>query len=139
MVEPENLCLIGGLEARPMNLPTKEILMRDVDDYSDRLRAMRSRLLRQLDDEAEEIRESIQKPGEQIHLHTHNADMDVEGVDEAVGVSHALEQRLKTVDAMLAKLSHDGAAVLADERQREHLDALLEIEDFAEGEGRNQE
>ena len=113
--------------------------MKDVDEYCDRLRAMRSRLLRQLDDEAEEIRESVQKPGEQIHLHTHNADMDVEGLDEAVGVSHALEQRLRTVDAVLGRLSRNGAAVLADARERERIDALLETNDFAEGNHREEE
>lgn len=103
----------------------------EIDEYCERLRAMRSRLIRQLDGELEDIRDAIRKPGEQIGLHTHNADMDVSGVDEAVGVSHALARRLRLVDTTLARLLRDGSAFLADEREHARLDALLETEDFA--------
>lgn len=107
--------------------------MKDVQDYLDRLREMRSRLVGQLDREIEEVRDSIHKPGEQVNLHTHNADMDVEGLDEAVGVSHALEGRLKSVEGAIGRLTRDGEATLKNTRERERLDALLDLDDFTNG------
>lgn len=102
----------------------------ELDSYVNRLTAMRDRLRRQIDDEVEIAREVIRKPGESVNLHTHNADMDVEGLDPAVGVGHALQSRLETVEQMLARLDRDGEAYLASDRER--LDAYLDTEDFAE-------
>jgi hypothetical protein len=102
----------------------------EVESYVNRLTAMRDRLRRQIDDEVEEAREAIRKPGESVNLHTHNADMDVEGLDNAVGVGHALERRLATVEEMLGRLSGEGESYLASDRER--LDAYLDTEDFAE-------
>ena len=102
----------------------------ELESYVSRLTAMRDRLRRQIDDEVETAREVIRKPGESVNLHTHNADMDVEGLDEAVGVGHALESRLRTVEQMIEKLNRDGEKYLASDRER--LDAYLDTEDFAE-------
>lgn len=106
--------------------------MKDVEEYRERLLAMRARLRRQISSEIDDVREVIQKPGEQVHLHTHNADMDVEGLDEAVGVSHALERRIRTVDDALGRLDREGETLLKNKKERERLDALLDTEDFAE-------
>ena len=104
--------------------------MKELDSYRGRLIAMRDRLRRQIDDEVEEAREAIRKPGESVNLHTHNADMDVEGLDPAIGVGHALEQRLATVEQMLQRLDREGEPYLKKERER--IDAYLDTEDFAE-------
>lgn len=106
--------------------------MTKLETYRNRLLAMRNRLRRQIDDEIDEAREAIRKPGEEINLHTHNADMDVEGLDEAVGVGHALERQLASVEQILARLDSEGETLLKDDRQRERIDALLNPEDFAE-------
>jgi hypothetical protein len=106
--------------------------MSDVESYRDRLVAMRTRLRRQIEAEFDEVRDLTNKPGEQVHLHTHNADMDVEGLDEAVGISHALERRTRSVEDALARLNRDGDALLKSEKERERLDALLDTEDFAD-------
>ena len=58
--------------------------------------------------------------------------MDVEGLDEAVALGHAFEQRLAAVESMLTRLSREGDAVLSDERERARLDAYLDDEAFAE-------
>lgn len=108
--------------------------MADVERYRERLLAMRSRLVQQIEGEIDDARESISKPGEQVRLHTHNADMDVSGLDEAIGVGHALENHLKTVDRFLGRLSQDGESLLANERERERLDALLETNDLFQAE-----
>ena len=105
--------------------------MKDLRTYREQLYAMRDRLRRQMDDRADDARESISKPGEAVHLHTHNADMDVEGLDEAVALNHSAGQRLRTVDDVLARLDQEGESYLQDERQRLRLDALLDNEDFA--------
>jgi len=102
----------------------------EIESYVGRLTAMRDRLRRQIDDEVETAREVIRKPGESVNLHTHNADMDVEGLDEAVGVGHALQSRLATVEQMLGRLDREGETYLAGDRER--LDAYLDTEDFAE-------
>lgn len=104
--------------------------MNDVETYRSRLATMRDRLRRLIDDEVDEARDAIHKPGENVNVHTHNADMDVEGLDNAVGVSHALEQRLTTVEQMLIRLNADGESYLNAERER--LDAYLDTEDFAD-------
>lgn len=104
--------------------------MTQLESYRSRLLAMRDRLRRQIDSEVEEAREAIRKPGESVNLHTHNADMDVEGLDNAVGVGHALEQRLATVEEMLGRLDREGDRYLSSERER--LDAYLDTEGFAE-------
>ncbi len=106
--------------------------MRDIDSYVNRLTAMRDRLRRQIEEEIEEARDAIRKPGENVNLHTHNADMDVEGLDEAVAVGHAFEQRLAEVERMLVRLRRDGQAMLNDDRERERFDSYLEDEAFAE-------
>lgn len=106
--------------------------MNDVNNYRDRLLAMRTRLRRQIESEVDEVRDLTQKPGEQVHLHTHNADMDVDGLDEAVGISHALERRVQTVEDALSRLDREGEALLKNETERERLDALLDTEEFAE-------
>lgn len=104
--------------------------MTQLESYRSRLLAMRDRLRRQIDSEVEEAREAIRKPGESVNLHTHNADMDVEGLDNAVGVGHALERRLATVEEMLGRLDREGDRYLTSERER--LDAYLDTEEFAE-------
>lgn len=104
--------------------------MTELETYRSRLLAMRDRLRRQIEGEVEEAREAIRKPGESVNLHTHNADMDVEGLDNAVGVGHALERRLATVEEMLTRLDREGEPYLSSERER--LDAYLDTEEFAE-------
>ena len=104
--------------------------MTELETYRGKLIAMRDRLRRQIDDEVESARESIRKPGESVNLHTHNADMDVEGLDEAVGVGHALQTRLSAVEEMLGRLDREGDLYLGEDRER--LDAYLDTEDFAE-------
>ena len=104
--------------------------MNDVDTYLSRLVAMRDRLRRLIDDEVEEARDAVHKPGENVNVHTHNADMDVEGLDNAVGVGHALENRLATVEQMLVRLESEREPYLKAERER--IDAYLDTEDFAE-------
>lgn len=104
--------------------------MTELETYRGKLISMRDRLRRQIDDEVESARESIRKPGESVNLHTHNADMDVEGLDEAVGVGHALQNRLEAVEEMLGRLDREGDLYLGEDRER--LDAYLDTEDFAE-------
>lgn len=106
--------------------------MSELETYRDRLTAMRDRLRRQIESEADSARESIHKPGEANNLHTHNADMDVEGLDEAVGISHALQQRLGDVEQILSRLDGDGTTVLKDKKERARIDAFLDAEGFAE-------
>ena len=104
--------------------------MNEVENYLRRLSAMRERLRRLVDDEVEEARDAVHKPGESVNIHTHNADMDVEGLDNAVGVGHALVHRLVTVDKMLARLGTDGEPYLNQNRER--IDAYLDTEDSVE-------
>ena len=104
--------------------------MKDLATYRNRLYAMRDRLREQMNHHVEDARDVVSKPGEQVHLHTHNADMDVEGLDEAVALNHNAQQRLHSVEDMLAQLDEAGEAYLTDERQRMRLDALLDNEDF---------
>ncbi len=104
--------------------------MTELETYRSRLLSMRDRLRRQIDNEIEAAREAIRKPGESNNLHTHNADMDVEGLDEAVGIGHAFERRLATVEEMLGRLDHEGEPYLDSDRER--LDAYIDMEDFAD-------
>lgn len=105
--------------------------MSKLETYRERLSAMRDRLRRQIENEIDEARHSIHKPGEANNLHTHNADMDVEGLDEAVGIGHALEQRLSDVEEILTRLDREGESVLKDKKERQRIDAFLDSEDFA--------
>ena len=106
--------------------------MTEIESYVSRLTAMRDRLRRQIDDEVETAREAIRKPGESVNLHTHNADMDVEGLDQAVAIGHAFEQSLASVEEMLGRLDREGESLLSDERERARIDAYLDNEEFAE-------
>ena len=106
--------------------------MSKLENYRERLEAMRDRLRRQIASEVDEARDSIHKPGEPNNLRTHNADMDVEGLDQAVGVGHALERRLSDVEDILTRLQADGDGVLKDKKERERIDAFLDTEGFAE-------
>jgi hypothetical protein len=106
--------------------------MSKLETYRDRLGAMRDRLRRQIDGEIEDAREAIHKPGEVNNLRTHNADMDVEGLDKAVGIGHALEKRLTDVEEILTRLEREGESVLKDKKERQRIDAFLDSEDFAE-------
>ncbi|MBA3316164.1 MAG: hypothetical protein M3552_06545 [Planctomycetota bacterium] len=106
--------------------------MSKLESYKDRLAAMRDRLRRQIESEVDEARDSIHKPGESNNLRTHNADMDVEGLDEAVGIGHALERRLADVEQILMRLDKEGESVLKDKKERERIDAYLDTEGFAE-------
>ncbi len=105
--------------------------MSKLDSYRDRLASMRDRLRRQIEHEVEVARDSIHKPGEPNNLHTHNADMDVGGLDEAVGIGHALERRLADVEELMTRLDRDGEDVLKDKKERQRIDAFLASEDFA--------
>jgi hypothetical protein len=100
--------------------------MSETETYLNRLASMRDRLRRQIDDEVEEAREAIRKPGENTNLHTHNADMDVEGLDNAVGVGRALEHRLTMVDQIISQLTAGGDDYLRSDRER--IDAYLTTE-----------
>jgi len=102
------------------------MMMSETDDYLNRLTAMRDRLRRSIDDEVEEARDAIRKPGENTNLHTHNADMDVEGLDNAVGVGHALEHRLAMVEKIIERLSTERDNYLTSDRER--IDAYLATE-----------
>ena len=104
----------------------------DVNSVRTRLMSMRDRIRKQIGDQVDDIYEATHKDGDGAHLHTHNADMDAEGVDEAVGLSHAFEQRLRTIDGLLHRLDAEGESLLNDERERAHIEALLETEDFAQ-------
>jgi hypothetical protein len=106
--------------------------MSKLETYRDRLEAMRDRLRRQIETEVEDAREAIHKPGEPNNLRTHNADMDVEGLDQAVGIGHALERRLTDVEEILMRLDKEGESVLKDKKERERIDAFLDTENFAE-------
>jgi hypothetical protein len=104
--------------------------MTELESYLNRLTAMRDRLRRAIGDEIDQAREAIRKPGETSNLHTHNADMDVEGLDPAVGVGHALQDRLEAVEEILGRLDREGERYLATDRER--IDAYLDTEGFAE-------
>ena len=104
----------------------------NLEETKQKLQAMRDRLQRQIGEQANEAYESMHRDGDGVHMHTHNADMDVEGLDEAVGVSHALEARVSTVDRLLQRLNSEGEQLLKNSKERERIDALLATESFAE-------
>ena len=102
-----------------------------VAHYRDKLSAMHDRLAKTIADEREGARDAAE-PAEDGILHTHNADMDVEGVDAAVGRARGLQNELRQVDLALGDLRNrpDEDAVDGDEAAK--LDALLETQAFAE-------
>ena len=57
-----------------------------VDKYHQRLLALRSRLVDEIRDAAENVTEKVQAPGEVSNLPTHTAYRDSEGLDEGAAV-----------------------------------------------------
>ena len=102
-----------------------------VAHYRDKLTAMHDRLAKQIAGERE-IAEETSQPADDGILHTHNADMDVEGVDGAVGRARALRDELRRADLALNDLKGKGDGDELDEAKRAELDALLSTQDFAE-------
>ena len=103
-----------------------------VEHYRTRLTVMHDRLARQIADEREHIDESLKGSTGDGILHTHNADMDTEGLDAAVGTARGLHREMDEVDGALTELSDrpGGEQVEGDEKTR--FDLLLSTQDFAE-------
>ena len=103
-----------------------------VAHYRTRLRAMHDRLAKLIEEERELAEESVDGPGQDGILHTHNADMDVEGVDAAVATARGLRDELRGADLALGDLkARDGGETLT-EAERAKYDSMLETQDFAE-------
>jgi len=103
-----------------------------VEHYRTRLTVMHDRLARQIADEREHVDESLKgSTGDRI-LHTHNADMDTEGLDAAVGTARGLHKEMDEVDGALNELTDrdGGEKVRGEEKSR--FDLLLSTQDFAE-------
>ena len=100
--------------------------------YLARLQTMRERLTGEIGDEAEAARDAVDGTNDDGILHTHNADMDTEGVDAAVGRAHALRSEMRQVDLALADLRDRDAGEELNESDRARFDSLLDTQNFAE-------
>ena len=90
-----------------------------VGRYRTRLTAMRDRLAKSIDTEIDHAREAVEGPGEDQILHTHNADMDSEGVDAAVGTAAGLRDEHRQVELALSDLEKkNDADALPDDGPR---------------------
>ena len=103
-----------------------------VAHYREKLTAMHDRLAEKIADEREAAQDSIDGPGQDGILHTHNADMDVEGVDAAVGRARGLRDELRQADLALGDLKGRGDDETLDDAEATRLDSLLETQAFAE-------
>ncbi|MEM9702439.1 MAG: hypothetical protein AAF907_08350 [Planctomycetota bacterium] len=103
-----------------------------VERYRTRLTVMYDRLAGQIADEREHADESLKGATGDRSLHTHNADMDTEGLDAAVGAARSLRDEMNQVGAALAELTdRDGGSTVEGE-QKARFDLLLSTQDFAE-------
>ena len=105
-----------------------------IEHYRTRLTVMRDRLAGQIGDQKEQADRALEGSTGDGILHTHNADMDTEGLDAAVGKARSLHDELDEVEGALNALSDleaGGDTELTDEA-RARYDALLSTQDFAE-------
>ena len=100
--------------------------------YRAHLEAMEKRLTGAVNDEKAAAEDAVDGPGADGVLHTHNADMDTEGLDAAVGRSAALTREMKDVAAALRDLSGKPDDEQVGEADAARFDALLSTQDFAE-------
>ena len=103
-----------------------------VAHYREKLTAMHDRLAKKIADEREAAADAVDGPGQDGILHTHNADMDAEGVDAAVGRARGLRDELRQADLALGDLRGRGDDETLDETHAARLDSLLETQAFAE-------
>ena len=103
-----------------------------VGHYRAQLTAMRDRLAHSIEEKAEEARTAVDGPGQDGILHTHNADMDTEGVDAAVAVAAGLRDELKQVQMAISDLDGRPDDDSPGEDERARLDTLLSTQSFAE-------
>ena len=102
-----------------------------VAHYRERLSAMHARLAETVKDEREGAVDAA-VPADDGILHTHNADMDVEGVDAAVARVRSLRDELQQTDGALAALKDRPGDEEVPEAEATRLDLLLEAQSFAE-------
>ena len=100
--------------------------------YRTRLEAMEKRLAGSIDAEQEAAVDAAEGTEGDGVLHTHNADMDTEGLDAAVGRSAALSNERRDVAAALRDLSGKPDDEEIGETDRARFDSLLGAQDFAE-------
>ena len=102
-----------------------------VAHYREKLTAMHDRLAKMIGGEREIAEESAEPDADGV-LHTHNADMDVEGVDAAVARARGLRDEMRRADLALNDLKGRGDGDTLDDAKRAGLDSLLETQAFAE-------
>ena len=103
-----------------------------VGHYRARLKTMHDRLARLIADEKELAEESLKGSTGDGILHTHNADMDTEGLDAAVSTARGLHDELDQVDGALTELSDRDPGETLDGDEKARFDLLLSTQDFAE-------
>ncbi|QDT15773.1 hypothetical protein [Alienimonas californiensis] len=103
-----------------------------VEHYRLRLTVMHDRLARQIADEREHVDESLKGSTGDGILHTHNADMDTEGLDAAVGAARGLHKEMDEVDGALNELSDRPGDERIEGQEKARFDMLLSTQDFAE-------
>ncbi|WP_171186208.1 hypothetical protein [Alienimonas chondri] len=103
-----------------------------VEYYRMRLTVMHDRLARQIADEREHAEDSLKGSTGDGILHTHNADMDTEGLDAAVGTARGLHKELDEVDGALSELTDRPGDAKVEEREKARFDMVLSTQDFAE-------
>ena len=98
-----------------------------LDQYVTELTAMRERLSHQIQEEHRIAREALETPAEDDKLHTHNADMDTEGIDAAVGVTRSLQDELVRVDQTIRALQgRDPDTPFKDDAERARVELMLD-------------
>ncbi len=103
-----------------------------VEHYRTRLTVMHDRLARQIADEREHAVDSLKGSTGDGILHTHNADMDTEGLDAAVGAARGLHDEMDQVDGALSELTDRTGDAVVEGKEKARLDLLLSTQDFAE-------
>ena len=106
---------------------------KSLDDYIAELTRMRERLVHHIGDERDAAREALESPAEDGILHTHNADMDTEGIDAAVGVTRSLQDELVRVDQTIRALQgRDPDSPFKDDAERARVELMIDTQDWAE-------
>ncbi|REK09859.1 MAG: hypothetical protein DWQ37_17260 [Planctomycetota bacterium] len=74
------------------------------EKYRTRLLELRGRLIREVDEVEEAMREDVSVPGDRAGLSSHPADRAAEGMDENIAIAQNEEQMLEDVEAALERL-----------------------------------
>ena len=75
-----------------------------LDNYRQKLRDIRSDLVREFQADATAVAEDVQAPGDISHVPTHAADHDSEGVDERVALGEIERTLIDEIDEALRRI-----------------------------------